>query len=259
MNIAPPQLAPIAPPGSGVTAAELLSNMMTPQRLPSQQPSFHHVRMPSAPTAPLSFGPNGPVQSIWSDDTTNSFAAVSKPSIPPVAGPAHNNPISQIPPQGHSYNYSQAAWPSQTASQALPNSHLPSSPNTLYSSQSSADAYYPLSVHNPSGGHIRAPSESAFLPRSQPYHPQSISHRYDPLRSPFAVSDQINIPTRGLSSLPPPSVYPDTIYSASPGVPFSSRDGRDQYGHSMQSHNLNMDRAFTAPFMTSSSIWGNPG
>ncbi|TCD68658.1 hypothetical protein EIP91_010179 [Steccherinum ochraceum] len=251
---------PAAPaPSAGVTAAELLSNM----RLRAPQ----HVRMASAPTAPLSFGPNGPVQSIWSDDHARQHTD-STLSSSTLGGTVYHNPSSHMPAQNIPIGYAPASWsqtlPSQTSTT---NSFLQSSQATMYNSQPSQGSYpSPAAASNLIGGHTRLPSESVFLPRGPHVQSQPPNHRYDPLRSSLPIGDQVNIPARGLNGngnhLPPSTLFSDTIYSSSPGAPsYQSRDTHDPYGHPLlHSRGLSTDRTYTAPFISSSSIWGNhPG
>lgn len=228
---------------------------------PSAQSGFHHVRMPSAPTAPLSFGPNGPVQSIWSEDHTRQHSD-PKFSSASLGGSVFHSPGSHMPVQNQPIGYAPPSWSNTPPSQPSTNSFMQSSPSTMYNSQSLPGVFNPAAASSLIGGHNRIPSESAFLSRSQPYPSQPIAPRYDPLRSTLPIGDQVNIPNRGLSgNLPPSSVYPDTIYSASPGASFAPRDTRDPYGNPLQPpRGLNTDRTFTAPFISSSSIWGHhPG
>lgn len=244
---------------NGITAADLLSNIKGLPRLPPPSNTYHHVRMPSAPTAPLSFGPNGPISSIWSDDHSRQYTANAKTSGSLLSGSAFPNMTSQLPTPNTTIGYAPAApWSSSPSTQTSNSTFIHSSPTTAYNSQPLPASFNPIGTQNLAGGHNRMPSESAFLPRSQLYQSTPANHRYDALRSPLPIGDQVNVPSRGLSNLPP-NAFADTIYSASPGASFNPRDTRDQYGHSLQSRGLNMDRTYTAPFISSSSIWGHPG
>lgn len=246
-----PPASNLLTPTSGTTAQDLLNNVLGTQR-PS--PLTSHVRGASSPAAPFLFGSGGPSHSIWSSQAdTNSPLNYVTPANTVDAGLGNISPHHSTTAQLHSASsiIGQSPWSQPLDQPQSSHSHIRGVSQSLYPAPSTM-------ILQGNTAHHRVPSESSLLYRSQLAPNQVTNRSYDTWSPSLPAGDQ-QLMSSGSRIAPPLStVFPDTIYAASPNGGLY-QDDHDPFTVGGPYSTSNAYRGHQAPPFLQSSIWGQPG